>query len=344
MQEPTRDRGHRPGLPRRAALGMAAAGLAAAPAARAQQAAAPTASPGDWPTQTVRYINIFAPGGTTDIMGRIWCAKMSELAGHQFVVDVRTGAAGTVGSAAIARSAPDGLTIGLGSIAPLAIAPSLYPSLPYDAGRDFTYVGGMFEIPNLLIVNNDLPARSVPELIALLKRNPGRYVFGSGGTGTTVHLSGEMFKQMAGVDMIHAPYRGEALAMTDMVGGRVHMVFGNIPGAIAQVRQGAARALAVTGAQRSPVAPDVPTMAEFLPGFVITSWGCVIAPAGIPAPLLARMAALSNRALEDRELVAKFHESGATPWKIAPEALKAYRAEQEALFARVIRTAGVRID
>ncbi len=330
--------------PRRAALGMAAAGAAAALAAPGVARAQVARGAADWPTQTVRYINVYAPGGTTDIMGRIWCAKMSELTGHQFLVDVRAGAAGTVGSTAIARSAPDGLTIGLGSIAPLAVAPSLYPSLAFDPARDFTYIGGMFQIPNLLIVNNDLPARSVPELIELLKRNPGRYVFGSGGTGTTVHLSGEMFKQMAGVDMIHAPYRGEALAITDMIGGRVHMVFANIPSAIAQVRQGAARPLAVTGAQRSPVAPEVPTMAEFLPGFDITSWGCVIAPAGIPAPMLERMTALSDRALDNLELVSKFHESGATPWKIAPDALKAYRAEQEALFARVIRTAGVRME
>jgi tripartite-type tricarboxylate transporter receptor subunit TctC len=326
-------------LTRRAGLGLALAGTAAA-AARAQQ----RAQGADWPTQTIRYITLFAPGGTTDIMGRIWCAKMSEITGQQFVIDVRTGAAGTVGSTAIARAAPDGNTIGLGSIAPLAIAPSLYPNLAYDAGRDFTYISGMFQIPNMLVVNNDLPARTVPELIALLKREPGKYVFGSGGTGTTVHLSGEMFKQMAGVDMIHAPYRGEAPALTDMLGGRVHMVFANIPSAIAHVRQGTARALAVTGAQRSPVAPDVPAMAEFLPGFEITSWGCVVGPAGIPAPMVERMAALSNRALDAPDLVSKFQESGATPWKIAPDALKAYRAEQEALFAQVIRSAGVRLE
>ncbi|GGG30383.1 MFS transporter [Caldovatus sediminis] len=327
---------------RRAVLGLGLAGSAAAavsPARAQQRAQGP-----DWPTQTIRYINVFAPGGTTDIMGRIWCTKMSEITGQQFVIDVRTGAAGTVGSTAIARAAPDGTTIGLGSIAPLAIAPSLYPSLAYDAGRDFTYISGMFQIPNMLVVNNDLPARTVPELIALLKREPGKYVFGSGGTGTTVHLSGEMFKQMAGVDMVHAPYRGEAPALTDMLGGRVHMVFGNIPSAIAHVRQGTARALAVTGAQRSPVAPDVPAMAEFLPGFEITSWGCVVGPAGIPAPMVERMAALSNRALDNPDLVSRFQESGATPWKIAPDALKAYRAEQEALFARVIRTAGVRLE
>jgi len=321
---------------RRTAFGLAASGVAASGSARAQQAA--------WPSQPVRYINLFVPGGSTDILGRIWCAKMSELTGQQFVVEARSGAGGTVGQAAIARSAPDGYTIGLGSIATLAIAPSLYPSIPFDPARDFSFVSGLFQLPNLLVVNNDMPARTVPELIDLLKRNPGRYAFGSGGSGTTVHLSGEMFKQMAGVEMIHVPYRGEAAALVDMLGGRVQMVFGNMPSAIAQVREGKARALAVTGAERSPVAPQIPTMSEFLPGFEITSWGSLVGPAGLPRPVLDRLGAFTRRPLEDPALARSFQENGATTWPIAPAEFATYRAEQERRFAQLIRASGARAD
>jgi tripartite-type tricarboxylate transporter receptor subunit TctC len=333
-------------IPRRRTLGggLAAAGLAAAAGgASAQQATTPTAPP-QWPSQPVRYINLFVPGGSTDILGRIWCAKMSELTGQQFVVEARSGAGGTVGQAAIARAAPDGYTIGLGSVATLAIAPSLYPSIPFDPARDFTFVSGLFQLPNLLVVNNDLPARSVPELIDLLKRNPGRYAFGSGGSGTTVHLSGEMFKQMAGVEMIHVPYRGEAAALVDMLGGRVQMVFGNIPSAIAQVREGKARPLAVTGAQRSPVAPEIPTMTEFLPGFEITSWGALVGPAGLPRTVQERLGAFTHRALADPALARSFQDNGATTWPTTPEQFAAYRAEQEARFAQLIRASGARAD
>jgi len=328
-----------PGTPevgRRAALALAASGLTAPRIAHAER--------NGWPTGSVRFIGIFPPGGGTDILSRIWCAKMAEITGQQFVVENRSGSGGNVGTEAIARAAPDGDTIGLASVAPLGISPTLYASLPFDVNRDFTYVSGLWQLPNLLVVNNDVPARTVPELIALLKANPGKYAYASSGAGTTVHLSGEMFKSMAGLDMLHVPYRGGAPAHVDLLGGRVHMIFDNIPQGLASAREGKVRALAVTGKERSPQAPEIPTMAEFLPGFEITSWGGVMGPAGLPKPMVDRLSALTKRALESPDLVAKFRDNGATPWWTTPEGLAEFRRQNEAQFAPLIRASGARVD
>ena len=330
------DEQDRPGgrLSRRAlGLGMASAG--AAPA---------LAQPATWPLGPTRFIGVFPPGGGTDILSRIWCQKMSELTHQQFAVENRSGSAGNVGTEAIARSVPDGRSIGLGSVAPLAIAPTLYARLPFDVTKDFTYIAGLWQLPNLLVVNNDVPARSVPELIAVLRANPGRYTFASSGSGTTVHLSGEMFKTMAGLDMLHVPYRGGAPAHIDLLGGRVHMIFDNIPQALASAREGKVRALAVTGAERSPQAPEIPAMAEFLPGFEISSWGSVIGPAGMPAPMVERISRLAKQALEAPDTARLFEENGATPWWTSPEDLAAFRARNEAAFAPLIRASGARVD
>ena len=216
-------------ITRRTTLGLGA-GLLAAPALVSAQ--------GNWPTGPIRFIGLFPPGGGTDILSRIWCIKMSEITGQQFVVENRSGSGGNVGTEAIARSTPDGNTIGLASVAPLAISPTLYSRLNYNPARDIALISGLWQLPNMLVVNNDVPARTVPELIALLKANPGKYAFASSGSGTTVHLSGEMFKFMAGVDMLHVPYRGAAPAHVDLAGGRVHMIFDNIPQALALARDG----------------------------------------------------------------------------------------------------------
>jgi tripartite-type tricarboxylate transporter receptor subunit TctC len=324
---------------RRAALGLGAAAAALTlSSARAQQRG------NLWPTGSVRFIGIFPPGGGTDILSRIWCAKMAEITGQQFIVENRSGSAGNVGTEAIARAAPDGTTVGLASVAPLAISPTLYANLPFNVRRDFTYISGIWHLPNLLVVNNDVPARTVPELIALVKANPGKYTYASSGSGTTVHLSGEMFKSMAGLDLLHVPYRGGAPAHIDLLAGRVHMIFDNIPQGLASAREGKVRALAVTGRERSPQAPEIPTMAEFLPGFEITSWGGVMGPAGMAPAVVERIAALSRRALEDPELVARFRENGATPWWTSPAGLAEFRAENEAAFAPLIRASGARVD
>ncbi|MBC4018901.1 Bug family tripartite tricarboxylate transporter substrate binding protein [Siccirubricoccus deserti] len=298
----------------------------------------------DWPNQAVRYINLFPPGGATDTLSRIYCAKMSEIVGQQFVVENRSGSGGVVGTDAIAKSRPDGYTIGLSSIASQSIAPTLYANLPYNAAQDFTYISGLWQLPNLVVVNNDLPVRTVPELIALLKANPGKYAYGSSGAGTTPHLSGELLKQMAGLDVLHVPYRGGAPALLDLIGGRVQLIMDNIPGLLPSARDGKIRALAVTSPQRSPVVPDLPTMAEFLPGFEMTSWGAVCGPAGLPQPVVERLSAFSKRALENPDLIRGYRELGATPWWTTPDALVAFRAQEEARLAPVIRASGARVE
>jgi tripartite-type tricarboxylate transporter receptor subunit TctC len=302
------------------------------------------AQAGDWPRRAVRYINPFPAGGSTDVLSRIYCARMTEITGQSFVVENRAGAGGNVGVDAIAKSAPDGYTIGMGGIASHAIAPTLYSSLNFDPEKDFTFITGLWQLPNLLGVNLDLPARSVPELIALLKANPGRYSFGSAGSGTTLHLSGEMFKQLAGVNMEHVPYRGAAPGLVDLMAGRIHMMFDNMPSMLALARQGKVRALAVTSEKRSPIEPDLPAIAEFLPGFDVISWTCLCTPAGLPKDIADRMSHFSRQALEHPDLVRSFREQGATAWFTSMAEISAFRAAQQAKLAPVIRASGARVD
>ncbi len=321
-------------LRRRTALGALALPLLAS-AVRAED---------PWPNRPVRFIVCYAPGGPTDVLSRLWCAKMAELTGQQFVVENRAGAAGNIGTDAIAKSRPDGYTMGMANIAPHAIAPTLYSSLPFDAGRDFSFFCGLWQMPNMLVVNKDLPVTSVPELIALLKANPGKYSFGSGGSGTSPHLSGELFNALAGVQVVHVPYRGTGPAMTDVVAGRLHLIFDNIPGAIAQARQGTVRALGVTSAAPSPVAPEVPPIGRFLPGYEITAWAGACGPAGIPDEVVQRIAAISRQALATPELTRAYLDLGASPWWTTPAALAAHRAAEQAKLAPVIRASGARVD
>ena len=321
------------GLVRRAAL--AALGALAAPGVRAEAI---------WPEGPIRFIGIFPPGGGTDILSRIWCQKMSEITGQQFIVENRSGSGGVVGTEAIARAAPDGRTIGLASISALAIAPTLYRKLPYRVPEDFTLIAGLWQLPNLLVINKDVPATTVPELITLIRANPGKFSYASSGSGTSVHLSGAMFAQFAGLDMVHVPYRGGAPAQLDLLAGRVHMIFDNIPQALAEAREGKVRALAVTGNHRAPQAPEIPAMQEFLPGFDITSWGGVLGPAGIPPAIVERIQALSLRALSDPWLKTKYDENGAEVWPATGTELAKYRADNAAALAPVVRASGAQVD
>src|SRR4051794_15467505 len=325
----------RAALPRRAVVAGLAAALAAPPIVKAQ---------GTYPSRTVRYINPFPAGGATDTLSRIFCAKMSELTGQQWIVENRGGSGGNVGMDALAQSTADGYTLGLGGIASHAIAPTLYARLPFKVPDDFTFVSTIWWLPNLLAVNLDVPAKTVPELIDLLKKNPGKYSYGSAGSGTTLHLSGELFKIMAGVDMLHVPYRGAAPAMQDMLAGQIHMMFDNIPGTLAQSRAGKVRPIAVTSAKRTPVAPEIPAIAETLPGFDIVSWTTLTGPAKLPADIVARLSDLSEKALESEDLKAKFTDQGATAWWQSPAETVAYRASEEKRLAPVIKASGARVD
>lgn len=312
------------------------AGMAAAPAiVRAQ---------GTYPNKPVRWINPFPAGGATDTLSRLFCAKMAELTNQQWLVENKGGSGGNVGMDTLAQAVPDGYTLGLGGIASHAIAPTLYAKLPFNARTDFTFVSTIYQLPNMLVVNLDLPVKTVADLIELLKKNPGKYSYASAGNGTTLHLSGELFKVMAKVDMLHVPYRGAAPAMQDLLAGQVAMIFDNIPGALAQLRAGKVRALGVTSKERSPVVPEVPAIAETLPGFDINSWTTVTGPAKLPQDVVDRLSALSKQALESPDLKAKFLDLSATAmWKTPADTL-AYRDSEEARLAPIIKASGARVD
>ena len=322
-------------IPRRLALGIAG-GLAFAGRARTD------AAESEYPTRTVRYIDPSPTGGATDLLSRLFCVKMSEVSGRRFYVENLPGAGGTIGQTAVAAAPPDGHTLGLGSVASLAVAPSVHPGLPYDPARDFAFVSGLWRVPNILICDRDLPARSVPELVALLKRNPGQYVHAYPEPGTTPHLAMELFKRVAGVEIAPVPDRGGAKAILDLLRGRVHLMVHNLPIAIVGVREGEVRALAVTGKERSPAMPDVPAMAEFYPEFEVTSWGGLVGPARLPPRVVERLSRLVKQALNSPDLINAFHEHGAAPWWTTPEDLAAFRARQEKLFAELVAASAVK--
>jgi tripartite-type tricarboxylate transporter receptor subunit TctC len=326
-------------LSRRRALTVVAGGLAAptiaSGVARAQ---------GDWPNKSVRYINPFPPGGATDVLSRVVCQELSELTGQQFIVDNKGGSGGNVGADLLAKSAPDGYTLGLFSIAPHAIAPTLYARLPFNADKDFTPISMLWSLPNILVVKLDLPVKTVPELIQLAKDNPGKLTFASGGSGTSPQICGEMLKQRTGTNMLHVPYRGGAPALQDLLAGQVDMLFDNIPGSIAQVRAGKVRALAVTSAERSPVVPELPTMSEFLPGFQMTSWGGLCGPAGLPTAMVEKANELCKKALARDSVKKAFLGQGATPMWMSPADTVAFRRAEEQQLAVVIKASGAKVD
>jgi tripartite-type tricarboxylate transporter receptor subunit TctC len=325
---------------RRNALGMIG-GVLASPwiigsVARAQAA---------WPVKSVRYINPYPAGGPTDTLSRLFCASMSELTGQQFVVDNRGGDGGDIGMDAVAKSDPDGYTLGMGGIASHAISPTLKAGkMRFDPAKDFTFISNIWQLPNFLVGNVDLPVGTVPELIELTRRNPKKYFYGSSGAGTTPHLSGELFKLLANVDVIHIPYRGTAPAMVDLLGGQVHLLFDNIPGALAQYRPGKVKGFAVTSAARSPIVPEIPSLAEFLPGYDISSWTALVGPARIAPAVVERISMFSKQALESADLKQKFYERGATAWWSSPAEVSAYRASEEKRLGDLIRKAGTTTD
>ncbi|WP_421997219.1 Bug family tripartite tricarboxylate transporter substrate binding protein [Reyranella sp.] len=326
-------------LPRRRALILSAGALASPMIASGIARAA-----ADWPNKPVRYINVFPPGGPTDTLSRIVCHEMSEATGQQFIVDNKSGSGGNVGADAIAKSPPDGYTIGLYTIASHAIAPTLYAKLPFDAGKDFTGIAMLWSVPNMLMTRLDLPAKTVPELIELTRANPGKYSFASSGAGTSPQISGELFKQLAKVQLLHVPYKGSAPAHQDLLAGQVDMMWDNIPGPLGLMRGGKVRGLAVTSKQRHPAVPDIPTMAEFLPGYEITSWGGICAPAGVPQDMVEKCSAVAKKALEAPAVKAAFEKQGATAIWMNPADTAAFRAAEEKRLAPIIKESGARVE
>jgi len=297
-----------------------------------------------WPNKPVKYINLFPAGGPTDILSRIACQKLSELTGQQFIVDDRGGSGGNVGAEAIKNSPADGYTIGLMSVSSHAIATTLYARLPFNADKDFAPVTMLWSLPNLLIVRKTLGPKTVPDLIALAKDKPGKISYASSGAGTTVHLSGALFAALAKIDILHVPYRGSAPATQDLLADQGDMIFDNIPGSLAQMGGGKVWGLAVTGTEPSPMAPEVPTMASFLPGYDINSWGGICGPAGLPQPIVEKLNALAKQALDSDDVKKAYLKNGATPfWKSVADTV-AYRRAEEARFAPIVKASGAKVD
>jgi tripartite-type tricarboxylate transporter receptor subunit TctC len=295
-----------------------------------------------WPTRPVRYVNGFPAGGATDTLSRILCQKMSELAGQSFVVENRAGAGGVLGADAVAKAPPDGYTVGLGGIASNVLAIGSYAKLPYDPVGDFTFIGGMWQLPNILAARADLFSSDLRELLAAFKREPRKYTYASAGFGTTLHLSGEMMNSMAGVEVVHIPYKGAGPALTDLLGGRVDLLFDNLPGSLPSVRAGQLKPVAVTSRTRIPELPDVPAMAEVLPGYEMTSWTAMLGPPNMKADLVAQINALTVKALADPSLKARYSELGATPWPTSPAEIRAFRDSEEARLLPIMKAAGIK--
>ena len=299
----------------------------------------------DYPEKTIRLIVPYTPGGTADLLARTVGQKMAESFGQQVIIDNRPGAGGNLGADLAAKAAPDGYTLLMGTVATHAINPHLYPNLPYDAAKDFAPIILLATLPNLLVVNPSLAATNVKQLIALAKEKPGELAYASAGNGTSQHLSGELFKKMTGVDMIHIPYKGSAPAVTDLVGGQVQLMFDNIASSLPQVRAGKLRALAVTGPRRSPVLPDLPTVSEAgLPGFSITSWFALFAPAGTPAKILLRLNKEAAKAIVLQELRQQWLGQGIEPAGGTAEQLAVFRRIDAAQWEKIVRESGARVE
>ena len=322
-------------LPRRSTAILLAA-LACAPLAGFAQ---------PYPAKPIRFVVPYPAGGPLDTVARLLGQKVAESVKQPVVVENKPGAGGNIGADFVAKSSPDGYTILMGAVATHAINPSLYTNVPYDPVRDFAPITQVASTPNVLVVNPTLPVKSVAELIAHARGNPGKLNFGSGSTGSAGHLAGELFKSLARVEMTHVPYKGAAPAMQDLIGGRIELMFDNLASAKAQVAAGRVRALAVTTARRSPLVPDLPTIAEAgLPGFDISTWFGVFAPAGTPREALERLHAEFARALAAPEVREKMLALGAEPVGNRPEEFAAFiRAEAEK-YARVIKASGAKAD
>ena len=308
-------------------------------------AVAPVVQAQSWPVKPLRYIAVFPPGGTTDIIGRIVAEPLSRALGQPVVVENRPGAGGAVGSEYAARLPPDGYTMVGGTISSHAINVSLYSKLGYDPQRDFQPITMFGFVPNILVVNAALPVRTVRDLIALARQRPGELTFASTGNGTSQHLSGESFSMMAGVKMVHVPYKGGPQAMSDLIGGNVALSFENLPNAIGFIRQGKLRPIAVTTAARSPQVPDVPTIAESgLPGYEVMSWQGLWVQAGVAPAIVRRLNEEVVRIVRTPEVRDKFTGLGINAVGNSPEEFATFIRAEVAKWAKVVKASGARVD
>jgi tripartite-type tricarboxylate transporter receptor subunit TctC len=305
--------------------------------------AAPSSAADSYPNRQVHWMIGFAPGGAVDIVARIMAQWLSDHFGQQFVVENRAGSGGNIAAAAGINSPPDGYTL-LFSGANNAISASLYKKLSFDFIRDTVPVAMFMQVPNMLVVSNAMPVKTVSELIDYCKANPGKISYASSGYGTSVHMSAELFKAMTKCDMVHVPYRGSAVAFPDIISNKVQLIFDNLPTALAQARAGNVRALGVTSAQRWPGLPDIPAIAETVPGFESTLFYAMSAPKGTPPEIVDILNKAVNEAMKDPKLVARFAELGGSPKPMTPAEFGKLIVDETEKWRKVVEFAGVSVD
>ncbi|HZP79205.1 MAG TPA: tripartite tricarboxylate transporter substrate binding protein [Pseudolabrys sp.] len=323
---------------RLALVALVAVLLLHAGAALAQSPAA------NYPNRPVRVIVPWPPGGGTDIFARAIAQKLQESLGQPFPVENRPGVAGNLGATLVAKAAPDGYTIVIATIT-LATNPALYKTLEFDATKDLAGITLIAGVPHMLVVNPSLPVHNVKELIALARQKPGKLTYASAGVGSPFQIAAELFKQSAGVNILHVPYKGGGPAVADVIGDHVDMTFANLMAVLPQARAGQVRALGVTSAKRSPAAPDVPTIAEQgLPGYDFTSWFGALAPAGTPQPIIDKLNAEIVKALKTPEISKQLSSQGADLVASTPQAFDAYLKSETAKWSKVIKSAGIQAN
>jgi len=321
-----------------------AAALAAAVALMPSYVHAQSPSAGSYPVKPVRVIVSYAPGGATDIVARLVAQKLTENMGRSFIIDNVTGAGGVIGDSAVARAAPDGYTL-LGTSSTFAINPAVVAKLPFDPIKGFTPVALVARAPFMLVVHPSVPAKSVKELVALAKANPGKLDYASAGQGTAVHLAVELFNSMAGITMTHIPYKGSGLALIDLLAGQVQLTFGNVLSSRGYVKSGRLRALAVSSAKRSAVLPGLPTVSESgVPGYDTASWYGYLAPAGTPQPIVQRLNAEIINAIKSADMSERLATDGAEPAGGTPDDFGQYIAKEIARWRKVVKEAGIHVQ
>ena len=320
-----------------------AIGIACALSATATLAAAPGAD--TYPSRPIRWIVPFAPGGPTDIMSRAVAEKVSQRWGHQVVVDNRGGAGGNIGAELVSRSVPDGYTMMIGHVGTHAINLALYPKVPFDPIKDFTPVTLLATLPLALVVHQSVPVKTAKDLVALARAKPGTINFASAGNGGPTHLAGELLKSMAGINIVHVPYKGNAAALTELVGGQVQMMFSNLLTSMPHVRSGRLRALAVSTGKRSPQAPDLPTIAESgVPGYDVTPWYGVLGPANLPKSISTRWQTEIENIVKLPEMQERFVVQGIDLVSSSPEQFGALIRSELPKWKKVVQDSGARVD
>jgi tripartite-type tricarboxylate transporter receptor subunit TctC len=303
-----------------------------------------------WPSKPVRIVVPFAAGGTTDILARALAPELSKAFGQPFIIENKPGAGGNVGADNVAKSAPDGYSLLMGTVGTHAINPALYPKMPYDHVKDFAPVTLVAGVPNVLVMNpakaDAYGIKSVPDLVRYAKANPGKLNMASSGNGTSIHLSGELFKTMTGTFMVHFPYRGSGPALLDLIGGNMDLMFDNLPSAMPQIKAGKLKALAVTSAERSAAVPELPTIAEAGPvkGFEASSWFGLLAPAGTPADIVSRLQQETAKALGAPALKERLLSQGAIPSGMSPADFTKLITAETKKWAEVVKASGAKVD